>query len=139
MTVRVEFFIIKSNTPSVQLTTLANCLDELLCAKEKIFILTSNEKAADQLDKDLWTFNDIRFIPHILYDPAQTDVPIHVGFDLLPEDNFNCLINCCDYIPVDLKNFSHIIEWVIPDFRLKKREHYRWYREKNYLLSTRDI
>jgi DNA polymerase-3 subunit chi len=144
----VHFMIVKNKNGPLMIHALADYIETLLEANETLILQCNDENTAHQWDQDLWTFDPVRFIPHVLYDPnapintptntPNSPVQIHSG--PLPEaTHASYLINLSDDIPDKIDIFSHVVEWVIPELQIKKREHYRWYQQHHYPLTHKEI
>lgn len=101
----------------------------------------SSESAAD-MDKLLWTFRDISFVPHALADSAEAgQVPIAIGWESGPRAAADVLINLADAIPSCSGEFARIAEIVGggDNERQQARQRYREYRHEGHELHNHSI
>lgn len=90
----------------------------------------------------LWNFNDISFIPHALSTAANNrDIPILLGYDVIPERQHEILLNLNTEIPAQAEHFKRIIEIVYQDPEAKKnaRAHYKTYQERDFPLKSHNL
>ena len=132
---RVDFYILPPNVlPDRFVCTIAN---KAWQNGNNIYIHTKNRETAVLLDNLLWTYSDISFLPHGLYDEHNHgNIPILVGWNEPSPDNCQVMINLTEDIPDTVDKFSRIIEIVAGNSqdRQSARNRYRSYRDRGYEL-----
>ncbi|MDX1902042.1 MAG: DNA polymerase III subunit chi [Gammaproteobacteria bacterium] len=107
--------------------------------QHRIYFHMQNPQQAHQLDEIMWTWRDESFLPHNLVgEGPDTLPPIQIGFDTIPSNQRDILINLSQMLPEHHTQFNRILE-IIPHnekFQTDARERYRIYRELNYPLQT---
>jgi len=108
----------------------------------RVFIHTSSEFEAQQLDDLLWTFRPESFIPHaIATEPGEATLPVLVGTGLEPVLAADLFINLSDVVPPYFQRFPRLAEIVEAggpqrDFA---RSRYRLYREQGCNLRSHNL
>lgn len=85
-----------------------------------------------RLDRELWTFAEREFIPHLRFSaasgaPAQARrTPIWLVDDAVPPGHPSLLVNLDAEVPAQLQGFERIIEVVGLDAEVVRRGRIRW-------------
>ena len=137
---QVDFYILEQHRYPDQL--VCQLVDKACQQGLKVQIHTCNEAAARAIDDRLWTFSDISFIPHALYQrevPAESQVLI--SWQNHPPSHTDVLMNLTTNIPDAVENFARIIEIVAADDESRQyaRQRYREYRDLGCDLETHNI
>ena len=135
----VDFYLLENpHFDAVNLTTCKLC-EKAFGQEKSVFIYARSKSDADQLDKMLWTYNDISFLPHAVI-PAKA--PILIGFSgSSPTDKYDILINLTLETPSFFNQFERIIEVVSGESmeRQAARERYRFYRDNQCELKSHQL
>ena len=124
--------------------TLVTCA--LIAARlregHKVAVFAPDPEKADLIDRTLWTFSALSFVPHCRDSaPLKDSTPVVISQSL--EDPLGCdvLVNFSDSLPPNPGRFAALIEVVGPDSaeRHAARERYKFYRERGHPLSTIDL
>ncbi len=111
---QVDFYILESKQDDA--VRLACRLAEKAWKEgNTVFIHTSSEAAAAQIDKLLWTFSQGSFVPHALAVEQDNTVSVCVGQGAAPSQAAEVLVNCGDGIPDFFSHFKRILEPVAGD------------------------
>lgn len=107
-----------------------------------MLVLVPDEEQAARLDRILWTQPALSFVPHCRADsPLAAETPILLTDRLedLPHDV--CLLNLSNELPAAFSRFDHLVEIVSlsDDDRLPARERFKFYRDRGYVIESRDI
>ncbi len=136
---RVVFYLLnqQNNSPFLFACRL---LEKAFKQGSRVLVQTNNSKESDEFNHLLWTFKDISFIPHHLYNDT-FDSPIMISHVAVTTNDREILVNLTDSVPTTFQNFSHIVEIVgtTVDAKNKSREKYRFYREQNLELETHNM
>jgi DNA polymerase-3 subunit chi len=111
-------------------------------AGNHVYMYTETEDTAKKLDDLLWTFRDISFVPHEIYNGTENnEVPITIGFGNHFPNHSQVMINLDYKIPEFAEKFSRIIEIVENNEKNKEiaRQRYRQYKESEYELYNHNI
>lgn len=141
---RVDFYLIKTPTLQASLDFVCRLIEKIYKQGHHFYIHTPDHSTAKQLNDLLWTFNDISFIPHAIYDaalnPAQKP-PILIGYDEQTKLTGEILVNLTSRAPEFFAQFSRIIEIIPSQDELQQlgRERFKTYRSHNCELFTHDL
>lgn len=142
MTTRVDFYLLNIPDSSARLPFICKLIEKAYQQKHSIYVHTTDQDEAKQLDDLLWTYHDTSFIPHGLYHASMAaNPPVLIGFEKPPENTNEILINLTMDIPEFYRVFQRVIE-VIPldtQWQESARQHYRFYRSENCELFTHDL
>lgn len=106
-----------------------------------IFIITSTETSAQELDELMWQYPEGRFIPHAMVTDKNSETsPIRIGelSSLKPAD---VVINLCHDAVPEPERFSRVLE-IVPfaeDEKEASRVKYRIYRNLGLNPQTHEI
>lgn len=114
-------------------------------AGSKLVFYSSDAALLAHLDRALWTFAPLEFLPHChASDPQAIETPI-----LLTADNsadpalphHDVLVNLDTDWPAFFSRFERLIEIVTPDEsdRLAGRTRWKFYKDRGYALTHHDI
>ena len=113
-----------------------------LAQKKSLLIYAPRPEDASRIDKMLWTWPAIGFVPHCLVNhelAAETPVLIASG----DESPARCelLLNLSSEQPPHFERFERLLEVVSPeeDERKAARERYRYYRDRGYRIANHDL
>ncbi len=130
---RVDFYILPDGTG----------IDRFACAMaakawsegNRVHIHTQSEESATVLDNLLWTYQDISFVPHEIFDGnINEETPITVGYGNNFPDQSQVMINLDIEIPGFASRFDRVIEIVSGNETNKQyaRRRYRQYKDEDY-------
>lgn len=137
---RVDFYLLSSESGMERFACIV--ASKAHTAGNNVYIHTNSEDATKKLDDLLWTFRDVSFIPHEVYDASENnEAPVTIGFGDLFPDHRQVLINLGGNIPEFADKFSRVIE-IVENSENKKeiaRERYRLYKKDNYEIHNHKI
>ncbi|HBC71929.1 MAG TPA: DNA polymerase III subunit chi [Coxiellaceae bacterium] len=142
MSLKAAFYILKE--PSLKERALYACriIEKAYTNNHKIYIHTTNLEEAQNFDTQLWTFSDISFVPHEIYNPnSNTDAPILIGYSMGPIGQNDILVNLTPEIVPFYQQFNHLIEVVPNDENLKTlaRKRFAVYQKQGYQTEVFNI
>jgi DNA polymerase-3 subunit chi len=114
--------------------------------KKRMLIYAPDAEVAARIDKMLWTWPAIGFVPHVAaHDPlaAQTPVLIAGGeqdSEMSPA-GIEVLLNLSAQCPPHFERFERLLELVGTEDEEKNagRERYRFYRDRGYPIANHDL
>lgn len=142
---QVDFYILQHQTRQQQEYFVCQLAQKAYLRNHQLYIHTQHQQHARQIDQRLWTFQDISFVPHQLYNENENKdekiPPILIGYQDKPDNLDDILINLSSDIPSFVDQFKRLIEIVADDAAWKNimRQHYRYYRDLNYQLTIHKI
>lgn len=133
---RVGFYIVENEDAGARLRLALRLTEKAHGQGHRIFINSEDQKQAQELDEQLWSFRPASFLPHALID-ADEDTPISIGWGQEPVDHDDLLINLQTSVPNFVGRFRRVAELVNQEpVRLQAlRESYRHYRDRGYALE----
>ena len=142
MSHKAAFYILAE--PALKARNLYACriIEKAYSAGHRVYIHTATLEDAQNFDAQLWTFRDISFVPHEIYNQKpESDAPVLIGYDIKPTEQKDILINIAAEIPEFYQQFNHIIEVVPNNDKLKKaaRKKYKIYQEQGYQMENFNI
>lgn len=137
---KVGFYVMRDGDHGQRLHVAARLADKAFQRGHRIFINAADEAQARSLDELLWTFRPTSFLPHGLYDDAQTD-RIAIGWGQEPLDHNDLLINLQLEIPPFFSRFQRVAEVVTQDPASLEALRRSWtlYKERGYQLEKHDL
>lgn len=109
---------------------------------QTVYVYVANAEEAQNFDKQLWTFRDISFVPHEIYNQnLNSKAPVLIGYNLAAVEKKDVFINLASEIPSFYQLFNHIIEIIPNDANLKAvaRKQYQVYQSSGYQMETFNI
>jgi DNA polymerase-3 subunit chi len=146
MPIRADFYLLKQSDENAQLLTVCRIIQKAYLNSHQIYIHTQNSAQSETLDRLLWTFDDISFVPHQILsstDERENSLPAvligHAASPSLPVHDV--LLNLDHKVPDFFNTFERIIE-VVPEepaARTNAREKYRFYRQHQCELYSHTL
>ena len=137
---RVDFYLLSDDSNMHKFACIM--ASKAWSAGNHVYMYTQTEDTAKKLDDLLWTFRDISFVPHAIYNETENnEVPITIGFGNHFPGHSQVMINLDYKIPEFAERFSRIIEIVENNEKKKEiaRQRYRQYKENEYELHNHNI
>ena len=110
--------------------------------RKRVLIHAPDAEAAAQIDRALWTWQAIGFVPHCAaHDPLAAETPVLIGAgDETPPD-CGILLNLGAECPPHFERFARLLEIVGTDeaARSAGRERYRFYQSRGYQIANHDL
>ncbi len=130
---RVDFYILPDGAGADRFAcTIAK---KAWATGNRVYIHTQSEEKAKNIDDLLWTFRDISFIPHELYNGTENEnTPVTIGFGNDFPELSQVMINLDLEIPEFSSKFDRIVEIVGGNETNKQyaRQRYRQYKNGDY-------
>ena len=128
---RVDFYILQTHDPAARALFACRLADKVLRLGHRIYLHTSDEAAARELDTLLWAFRPQSFIPHaILKESAREPVAIGWGDDT--GEHHDLMINLDLCVPAFVGRFERVAEIVVQDPAIRDPLRESWKRYKHY-------
>ena len=134
----VDFYF---NAPE-RLQVACRLAGKALAQKKKLLIYAGDAELAARMDKLLWTWPAIGFVPHCaLHDPLAAETPILIGSGREASEECQLLLNLSSEPPPHFERFERLLEVVGPDEaeRNAARDRYRFYRDRGYPIANHDL
>jgi DNA polymerase-3 subunit chi len=142
---QVDFYILGSDSDDARLHLACKIVDKATQLDHHVFIHSTSDGEAQQLDELLWTFSQGSFIPHrIVRAPLELAPaePVLIGVNQQPAPGrWNVLVNLAPDVPEFFSRYERVAEVVDANAlrREQSRERYRFYRDRGYKLNTHQL
>lgn len=138
---RVDFYLLSTADETARLRVVCRLADKIFGLGQQLHIHTADAEQERSLDRLLWTFQDISFLPHRLTGAESAVVPISLGHDGTPAAGGDVLINLAPDTPHFFSRFERVAEIVDeqPEVRAAGRTRYRFYRDRGYPLQHHQL
>lgn len=136
---KIDFYILQDHQ---HLLFVCRLIEKIYKQRHRIYVYTDQQQEAHALDELLWTYREDSFLPHNLYgEGPDTAPPIQIGFNQIPENHRDILINLSQTVPTFFQQFSRILELVPQDENMQKcaRERYRYYQTQGCSITTHKL
>lgn len=134
---RVDFYILPEGAGTDRFA--CSIAKKAWSTGNRVHIHTQSEDKAKIFDDLLWTFRDISFVPHELFDGTiNEDTPITIGFGNNYPEQSQVIINLDQSIPDFISNFDRIVEIVGGDETNKQHARLRYKQYKSSDYETHD-
>jgi DNA polymerase III subunit chi len=113
-----------------------------LAQKKRLLIYAPEPEVASRIDKMLWTWPAIGFMPHCaLHDSLAPETPLLIASDAHTPPACELLLNLGAEFPPHFERFERLLEVVASDEaeRQAGRSRYRFYLERGYRISNHDL
>lgn len=138
----ITFYVLADQAPEKRLHTACRIIEKAFQQKHAIYVHARDKAEAEQLDELLWTFKAESFIPHHLVGDGPTPPPpVRIGWQSIPPEASDLLINLHANAPEQPKRFRRIIEIVGGDEPMREaaRQHWRQYKQQGYPVTSHNI
>lgn len=142
MSSKTAFYILNEVTCKARDLYVCRIIEKAYINNHSIYVHVANLEEAQNFDTQLWTFRDISFIPHEMYNrTVNSTVPVLIGYDSEIALTKDMLINLAIAVPIFYQQFNHIIEVVYNDAAVKAaaRKRYQVYQNAGYKIETFNI
>ena len=142
---QVDFYISESDSDDGRLRLACKIVEKATQLDHHVFIHSTSDDEARQLDELLWTFSQGSFIPHRIMRGEVGEPPLEpvlIGVNQPPAPGrWNVLINLAADVPDFFSRYERVAEVVDANAarREQSRERYRFYRDRGYKLNTHQV
>ena len=137
---RVDFYLLPDESNTHKFACIM--VSKAWSAGNNVYVYTDSEDITNKIDSLLWTFRDISFIPHEIYNETEnSEAPVTIGYGDHYPSHSQVMINLNNKIPEFANNFNRIVEIVENNEKKKEiaRERYREYKKNNYEIHNHKI
>jgi DNA polymerase III subunit chi len=136
---RADFYILPTND---YMHFACRLIEKAYKENHTVFVLTQNQQQAEQLDKQLWTFKDISFIPHHLsHDKENHTTPVTIGDSMEQAKQQDILLLLTPEYTDNIKQFERVMTTVPneTEWKNKSRELYNQLKALTSDIHTHKI
>jgi DNA polymerase III subunit chi len=110
--------------------------------RKRMLIYAPQPEVASRIDKLLWTWPAIGFVPHCApHDPLAGETPVLVACDAQTPPGCELILNLGAECPPHFERFERLLE-VVPAEEAERqtgRERYRFYQTRGYKIANHDL
>jgi DNA polymerase-3 subunit chi len=113
-----------------------------LAQKKRLLIYAPDAEVAGRIDKMLWTWPAIGFVPHVAaHDALASDTPVLIAGGEDHPAGVDVILNLSTQCPPHFERFERLLELVGTDDAGKQagRERYKFYRDRGYPIANHDL
>lgn len=113
-----------------------------LAQDKRVVIYAPQPELAHRIDRLLWTWPAIAFVPHCLaHDPLAEETPVLIAAEAGAAPARDVLLNLGEDCPEFFERYDRLLEIVSQDDADRKtgRARYAWYRERGYGIRNHDL
>ena len=113
-----------------------------LAQKKRMLIYAPEPQAASHIDKLLWTWPAIGFVPHCTpHDPLAAETPVLIASDAGAPAECELILNLGAECPPHFERFERLLEVVSTDEaeRQAARSRFRFYQSRGYKIASHDL
>lgn len=110
--------------------------------KKKLLIFAPEAGTAERIDRLLWTWRQLSFIPHCLaHDPVAARTPVLIATESSSPPECEVLLNLAADCPPFFERYARLLEVVgtHDEERNRGRSRYRFYKERGYPIGSHDL
>jgi len=110
-------------------------------------VVTGPPPVLAQLDRALWEFDPLEFVPHVMprvgqaLSPRLRTTPVWLLADVAQAGHHDVLVNLHDDAPVGFESFARVIEIVATDEadRIAARARWKHYATRGYAIERHEV
>jgi len=107
---------------------------------QRLLIYAPDAETAGRIDKMLWTWPAIGFVPHCaVHAPLAAETPVLIASGDEAPERCELLLNLGADCPPHFERFPRLLEVVDASEREAGRNRYRFYRERGYKITNHDL
>jgi DNA polymerase-3 subunit chi len=109
---------------------------------QRLLIYVPEAEAASRLDKMLWTWPAVGFVPHCpAHSPLAAETPILIASGDDTPEGCEVMLNLAAQCPPHFERFLRLLEIVscVDEDKDSGRARYRFYRERGYKIANHDL
>ena len=107
---------------------------------QRLLIYAPDPETASRIDKLLWTWPAIGFVPHCAVHAAiAADTPVLIAQDERTPEQCELLLNLGAECPPHFERFTRLLEVIGEADKEAGRDRYRFYRERGYKITNHDL
>ena len=137
---QVDFYVLPPDGSLTLDQAIGRIAEKAVGKGHRVFIQTSNETEATDIQRGLWTFRAQSFLPSALLG-CDSDEPVAIGWTEPGLEHDDVLLNITGAVPGYFSRFRRLAEIVPPDEAklAASRDAWRFYRDRGYPLAKHDL
>lgn len=143
MNKKASFYILTNQKTTRDQTVYAcRVIEKAFNSQHRVYVYLSDLETAKSFDDQLWTFRDISFVPHQIYElNIDKKMPVLIGYTTPPSEMNEVLVNLTVNLVPAYNQFQHLIEIVLDLEDLKKlaRQRFQHYKKAGYRIEVFEL
>lgn len=137
----IDFYILGHSQQQARLSFACRLAEKAFKEGRQIYVHAQDEQQAKQLDDLMWEYKPESFLPHQIVGEQASQTQVEIGWQDHPSHHFDVLINLVSPQPSFFSRFDRVLEIVIQDETslAQSRAHYKFYRDRGYEVTHRDL
>lgn len=136
----VVFYVLASSSQQERQDFACKLIEKIYRSGQFCYVLTDDEKQANEIDKLLWTFRAGSFVPHQQYHglPPAYQNTILIGGNAIPPAWLKIIVNLSRHFPATTQPTERILE-ILDNSEASKqagRQRYRHYLQAGLEITT---
>jgi len=140
---QVDFYVLEPQAQGNRFLLACRITEKAWRSGHRVYLHTLNQHECQHLDRLLWTFRELSFIPHapIHSNPDLQRNPVLLGWDEQIGSEHDVLINLHPQVPTFFSRFERVVELIDneAEVRTAGRQRYTFYKSRGYPLNTHKI
>ena len=127
---------------SDRLTVACRLASKAFAHRKKLLIFAPESDTAHRIDRMLWTWQQLSFVPHCLAsDPLATQTPVLITRESAAPPECDVLLNLAAECPPFFERYPRLLEVVGLTNEEKDlgRGRYRFYKVRGYAIENHDL
>ena len=125
-----------------RLVTACQLAGKALQEKKRVLVYAPQPEMAQRIDRMLWTWQSISFVPHChADDPLAAETPVLIASGDVPAPGCEVLLNLSAECPPFFERHERLLEVVSRDDEERRagRARYAFYRDRGYAIRNHDL
>ena len=113
-----------------------------LSQQKRVVVFAPSPELAQKIDRMLWTWPAISFVPHCMAEDAlAAESPVVIAADGRSAPGGDVLLNLAEDCPEFFERYDRLLEIVSTDDadRNSARARFAWYRDRGYAMRSHDL
>jgi len=139
---QVDFYILDQQVKGNRFTLACRIIEKAWRQGHRVLVQTQNNEQTLHMDRLLWTFRDVSFLPHCVYPAKNPELnPILINHQSVSTGEHDILVNLQTDVPTTFSQFARVAELIDSDPATKQagRQRFKYYRDRGYPLNSHTI
>jgi DNA polymerase-3 subunit chi len=108
---------------------------------KKVLVYAPQPELAQRMDKLLWTFQAVSFVPHCMaHEAIAAETPVLIAMEPETAPACDVLLNLADDCAPRFESYERVLEVVSPgEDRDAGRARYKFYRDRGFAIANHDL
>lgn len=135
---KVDFYELKSGRFSLDVLISQLSL-KAYERQQSLLLLTQTEQQSLHYNQVLWQFDQTHFLPHEIAPQKMPLMGINIYHQCEANSQYQILLNLNNQVPDCVGQFERAIELVHEQNKPIARDHFRYYKDRGYLVNHQPV